>query len=443
MATSTTDLREKADKIDLFSFSTPQMKAFHITWMTFFLCFFGWFGIAPLMPIIREELHLTKGQIGNIMISSVAITIFARLLIGYLCDKIGPRLAYTIVLAIGSIPVMGIGLANSYESFLLFRLAIGVIGASFVITQYHASVMFAPKIVGTANATVAGWGNLGGGVTQMVMPLIFAGFVGMGYSKPEAWRTAMIIPGAALLIMAFIYYRFTQDCPQGNFLELRKTNPDFRAKAKDMEGSFGIALKDYRVWILFLAYGCSFGMEITMDNVAALYFTDNFNLSLETAGIFAGLFAMMNLFARALGGYISDKCAASFGMKGRTIVLAVCILMEGLGIMLFTQMGTLSWAVASMIGFALFIKMANGATYSIVPFVNNKALGSVAGIVGAGGNLGAVYFAYLLKNENATYQQSLYLIGSIIAVVSIACIFLRFKNQPIEVKKAQGESVLS
>ena len=68
---------------------------------------------------------------------------------------------------------MGIGLAQNYEAFLLFRLAIGAIGASFVITQYHTSVMFAPNCVGTANATTAGWGNLGGGVTQMVMPLIF------------------------------------------------------------------------------------------------------------------------------------------------------------------------------------------------------------------------------------------------------------------------------
>src|SRR4051812_14401348 len=149
----------KAEKIKLFSFGKPHMRAFHITWMTFFLCFFGWFGIAPMMGIIREELDLSKAQIGNIMIASVSITIFARIIIGWLCDRVGPRIAYAAVLLLGSIPVMCIGLSDSYESFLLFRLAIGVIGASFVITQYHTSVMFAPKVVGTANATVAGWGN--------------------------------------------------------------------------------------------------------------------------------------------------------------------------------------------------------------------------------------------------------------------------------------------
>src|SRR6185436_5452289 len=120
----------KASKINLLDFKTPPMRAFHLTWITFFLCFFGWFGIAPLMPVIRQDLGLTQGQIGNIMIASVAVTIFARLAIGWLCDRIGPRICYALLLIFGSLPVMLIGLSNSYESFLLFRLAIGVIGAS-------------------------------------------------------------------------------------------------------------------------------------------------------------------------------------------------------------------------------------------------------------------------------------------------------------------------
>ncbi len=167
------DFKNKATKIRLSSLGTVPMRTFHMTWSAFFLCFFGWFGIAPLMAVVRDDLGLSKEQVGNTIIASVAITVIARLAIGWLCDKIGPRRAYTWLLAIGSIPVMTIGLADTYETFLLFRLAIGAIGASFVITQYHTSVMFAPNIVGTANATTAGWGNLGGGVTQMAMPLIF------------------------------------------------------------------------------------------------------------------------------------------------------------------------------------------------------------------------------------------------------------------------------
>ena len=86
------EFENKATKISLFNFSTPQMRAFHMTWFTFFLCFFAWFGIAPLMKIIREEMSLTKSQVGWCIIGSVAITVIARLFIGWLCDRIGPRL---------------------------------------------------------------------------------------------------------------------------------------------------------------------------------------------------------------------------------------------------------------------------------------------------------------------------------------------------------------
>ena len=174
----------KATRIELFRFNTPPMRAFHVTWMAFFLAFFGWFGIAPLMPLVREDLGLSKEQVGNLIIASVAATIFVRLVMGWLCDRIGPRRAYTGLLVLGSLTVMAVGLANSYETLLLARLGIGAVGAAFVITQYHTSVMFAPNVVGTANATTAGWGNMGGGFTQMLMPVELAGVLALGV--PEA-----------------------------------------------------------------------------------------------------------------------------------------------------------------------------------------------------------------------------------------------------------------
>jgi MFS transporter, NNP family, nitrate/nitrite transporter len=416
METTTTT---KATRLNLLDFKTAPMRAFHLTWITFFLCFFGWFGIAPLMPIIREDLGLTKSQIGNIIIASVSITIFARLLFGWLCDKIGPRISYSALLILGSIPVMFIGFSNSYESFLLFRLAIGVIGASFVVTQYHTSVMFAANVVGTANATAAGWGNMGGGATLMIMPLVFAAFTGLGYLDAEAWRLSMVVPGLALFIMGFVYYRYTQDTPDGNLRELRKTNPEYSAKGKDAEGSFVSACKDYRVWALFLAYGACFGIEITIDNIATLYFVDNFNLGLKEAGIIAGTFGLMNIFARALGGIFGDKAGKKFGIQGRIVILSAFLLLEGLGIMLFSAMELLPWAIVTMLLFALFLKMSNGATYSVVPFINKKAIGAVSGIVGAGGNVGAVLAGFLFKSEDMSYRESLFIIGIAVIAVSI------------------------
>src|SRR5204863_9361214 len=101
-------MANKATSIKLFSFSTPQMRAFHLTWMAFFVCFFAWFACAPLMPVIKNEFALTKDQIANINIAAVAVTILVRLVIGPLCDRFGPRRTYTALLLAGSVPVFGV-----------------------------------------------------------------------------------------------------------------------------------------------------------------------------------------------------------------------------------------------------------------------------------------------------------------------------------------------
>jgi NNP family nitrate/nitrite transporter-like MFS transporter len=418
------EVRNKATSIDLFSLKTPQMRAFHMSWFAFFLCFFAWFGIAPLMAVVREELGLTKQQIGNTIIASVSITIIARLIIGWLCDRIGPRLSYTFLLLIGSIPVMAIGLSHGYESFLLFRLGIGVIGASFVITQYHTSVMFAPNVVGTANATSAGWGNLGGGVTQMIMPLIFAGFVGMGYLEPSAWRLSMVAAGGVCFITGIAYFFFTTDLPDGNFKDLRESGE--LTTSETGKGSFWLAARDYRVWALFFVYAACFGIELTINNIAAIYYMDYFDLGLKTAGLVAGLFGLMNIFARTLGGFISDKFVQKSGLRGRVRWLFIALIVEGIALIFFSQMRVLALAIPSMIVFSLFVQMSEGATYSIVPFINKKALGSVAGIVGAGGNMGAVGAGFLFRSEDISYPQALLILGSLVSCFAFFSLLVRF-----------------
>lgn len=425
-------------KLNVLSLKGVQMKTFHITWLTFFVCFFGWFGLAPLMPTIRADLGLTKSQVGNTIIAAVSATIFARLIIGKLCDVWGPRKTHTALLIIGSIPVMLVGLAHSYTSFLLFRLAIGVIGASFVITQFHTSMMFAPNIKGTANALTGGWGNLGGGITNMVMPVIFATIVGFGYTKAEAWRYAMIIPGLMLLIMAIIYYRYTKDTPQGNYDEINRT----RKSSGKTDWSI---LKDWRVWSLALAYAVCFGMEITFDGVAALHFTDTFHLSQGSAGFWAGSFGFMNIFARALGGIASDKVGKKYGIRGKGILLAFMLLLEGCGIILFALAGSLEMALISMITFALFLKMANGATYGITPFINEKNVGMVSGIVGAGGNVGGMLFGFLFKSTTISYVQAFQYIGYAVIVVSLIVLVTKFvvakETETISVADAKLQTV--
>lgn len=420
------DFKGKATKINLFSLGTIPMRTFHMTWFAFFLCFFGWFGIAPLMALVREDLGLTPEQIGNTIIASVAITVVARLLIGWLCDRIGPRKSYTGLLALGSIPVMTIGLADSYETFLLFRLAIGAIGASFVITQYHTSVMFAPNTVGTANATTAGWGNLGGGVTQIAMPLIVAGVMTFVAEQSVGWRVAMVIPGLALLGTSWLYWKFTEDSPDGSYTELRSKGE--LESAQRLKGAFLKACADPRVWALFVIYGACFGVELTINNIAALYFHDSFDLGLATAGLVAGLFGLMNIFARTLGGWVGDRWGLKWGLRGRVWFLGTILFCEGLALMLFSQQTVLPLAIGTLIVFSLCVQMSEGATYSVVPFINKRALGAVAGIVGAGGNAGAVAAGFLFRSAALSWPEALMILGACVVGTSFLAFAVRFSE---------------
>ncbi len=420
----------KADRIDLFTFATPAMRAFHMSWLAFFVCFLAWFGIAPLMPVVRAEFGLSKDQIGWCIIGSVALTTVARLFVGWLCDRLGPRLTYSGLLVFGSFPVMGIGLAHDFPTFLFFRVLIGAIGAAFVITQYHTTQMFSARCVGTANATTAGWGNFGGGVTHLAMPLLFAFLVSVMNLSPEAsWRTSMFIAGAVCFAMGIAYYFLTQDTPRGNLRDLPSTDATVQSAAR---GTFLLACRDPRVWTMFCAYGLCFGVELTIHNVAAMYFVDYFPelgqmdqvRALSIAGLCASVFGGMSIFARTLGGYTADRVGRRGGLSARAKWLFFVLFGEGLLLMLFSQMRGLYAAIGLLMLCGLFVHMAAGATFAVVPFVNRRALGSVAGIVGAGGNAGAVLSGLLFKSDALPWPTAFLVLGTVVTLASFSSLFI-------------------
>jgi NNP family nitrate/nitrite transporter-like MFS transporter len=333
---------------------------------------------------------------------------------------------------------MGIGLAQSYEAFLVARILIGIIGASFVITQYHTSIMFAPNVVGTANATTAGWGNLGGGVTQLVMPLIFTGFIGLSFSSTVSWRLCMLVAGLVILLSGIAYFFLTQDAPEGNFARLRADG--IMPAPRATKGTFLEAARDIRVWALFILYGACFGLELTIDNIAALYFADYFSLPLVTAGIIASLFGLMNIFARTLGGVLGDYSGNRWGLKGRVRWLLLVVLIEGISLIIFSQMRGLVLAIGALMLFSLFVQMACGATFSVVPFINKRALGSVSGIVGAGGNVGAFAAGFLFRSDN--WPLSLLILGVVVIVASLAVLVVRFSPMDEAAARAEMEARL-
>lgn len=394
----------KATKLDLLNFKSIPTRTFWITSISFFMCFFAWFGIVPFMPDVVKDLGLTPTQKWNSIILAVTGTVFARLLVGKLCDKYGPRLCYTALLILGAIPVIACGLVQTPLQFLVCRLFIGFIGASFVITQVHTSLMFAPNVVGTANATSAGWGNLGGGANRLGMPLIAAAVVSFGVADAEAWRYSMVVAGVVCFLMGIVYYVFTQDTPEGNFKDLRVSGRMVTTK-KDQVGFLTVA-KDYRTWILFIVYAACFGIELTVYGTMDDYLQNTFQLERVTAGNMVLSFALMNIFARTLGGFFGDKFGKMKGLRGRVLFLSAILALEGVMLVFFSTTTSIILGVIFLILFSLTVQMAEGATFSVVPFINKKAIGSVSGIVGAGGNVGAFLAALLLKSKSAVAEKA-------------------------------------
>jgi NNP family nitrate/nitrite transporter-like MFS transporter len=255
--------------------------------------------------------------------------------------------------------------------------------------QFWTSRMFTTEIVGTANALAGGWGNLGGGVTQLVMgAALFPLFKSFFGGDPEmAWRTVCIVPAVVAFATGVAIYFISDDAPKGNYDELKKRGnmPEVSAAASFRSGAINI-----NTWLLFLQYACCFGVELTMNNAAALYFKDRFGLSTESAAAIASIFGWMNLFARGLGGFTSDYLNTRMGMRGRLLAQSLLLFVEGILVFVFSNSNSLAASIVCMVFFSLFVQAAEGSTYGIVPYVDPASTGSIAGIVGAGGNVGAV-----------------------------------------------------
>lgn len=191
-----------------------------------------------------------------------------------------------------------------------------------------------------------------------------------------------------------------------------------------------------------MLYAACFGIELTINNVAALYFADYFRLDLKTAGTVAALFGLMNIFARTLGGMVGDLFGRRWGLAGRVRWLFLAILGEGLALILFAQMKLLGLAIATLILFSLFVQMSEGATFAVAPFLNRKALGSVTGIIGAGGNTGAVLAGFLFKGA-LPWNQALFLLGLIIVGVSFLALTVRFSEEDEQAVQAETARLLA
>jgi len=343
-----------------------------------------------------------KSVLANAGVASVASTIFVRVALGTLLERFGPVNVQASLLTFGAIWVFAAAGITAPWNYTMIRFFIGCAGATFVTNQFWCSLMFAPNIVGTANATAAGWGNLGGGVTQVFMLVIlFNPFKDAGMSANTAWRVAMLVPGAMFLVTAVGLKLLCWDTP----LAKRFTTADTGKTGGASMWDYVEVLKDPRVIVMIFQYSACFGTELAMNNQLATHFRSYFQMKASDAAFLAGSFGGMNLFARSLGGILSDFLFAKIGFRGRIWAQFLSLFFEAVFLFAFGCVNNeQEWYVALMvlICFSIFVQMSEGTSYGIVPFMNKQQLAVVSALVGAGGNLGAVIagFCFYKPIEN-------------------------------------------
>eukprot|EP00628_Pelagophyceae_sp_CCMP2097_P030253 CAMPEP_0184205130 /NCGR_PEP_ID=MMETSP0976-20121227/9925_1 /TAXON_ID=483370 /ORGANISM="non described non described, Strain CCMP2097" /LENGTH=489 /DNA_ID=CAMNT_0026509733 /DNA_START=51 /DNA_END=1520 /DNA_ORIENTATION=- len=389
----------KGKELQLFSFARPHMLSFHFSWASFFSAFVCWFAFAPLMPIVKASLGMSLKQVFAVNIASVASTVSARFVVGPLVDRVGPRKCQTFLLVWAAIMTLLGASVTTIWGLGLVRFMIGFAGATFVVTQSWTTGLFVSEIVGTANATAGGWDNLGGSVTYQLMLGTYVGFLRI-LPVDDAWRASFVVPASITLFIAISMFCMADDGPRG---DLQKLQASGVVEKKAISQSMRKGFLNYNSWILGVQYGCCFGVELHMTNIGGVYFSNrkSFDLGVVDGGLCASLFGYMNLFAGRAEARLPTSSQNTKAMRGRMI--AQWFMLMGVGVMLviFGTRVSIHAAIASLIVFSAFVQSAEGSTFGIVPFVDPEYVGGVSAVVGAWGNIGAMFWGLLFLNVYA------------------------------------------
>ena len=467
-------------RFTLFSLE-PRIKVLHYTWLAFFVSFIVWFNHAPLMASIRTSLKLSDQEVGALLILNVALTIPARIVIGMLVDKFGPKLMFSLLLALSGALCIPFALATDFSTLALSRFLLAMVGAGFVVGIRMIGEWFPAKETGLAQGVYAGFGNFGSAAAAVTLPTV-AAMVG----GENGWRWAIGLTGVIAMVYAVIFYLSVSNTPKGStyfspkkmgalevtsrldfvlyvimqiplvlalallawklgpvnlkLLSPLSTNLIFvalgllfiyqvfdsvRINRSMLSGIPVPALQRYsfrQVAALSLAYFVTFGSELAVVSILPLLFKDTFALSLTVAGFVGASFGFTTFFARPAGGGLSDYF-------GRRRLMLLCMLGTALGYLGMSFIGPktgLVFGVSVTFLCSLFVNAGNGAVYAMLPLIKRRLTGQIAGIVGAFGNVGGVLFLTLYSFVT---PQTFFFVAAGTALLGLALIYL-FVEEP-------------
>ena len=176
-----------------------------------------------------------------------------------------------------------------------------------------------------------------------------------------------------------------------------------------------------QVAVLNILYFATFGSELAVVSMLPLFFADTFALSMVQAGLVASAYAFMNLMSRPGGGYISDK----FGRKKTLLILTAGLAVGYVVMSMIDSSWPLVVAIIAAMACSFFVQAGEGAVFAAVPLIKRSLTGQIAGMTGAYGNVGAVFYLTILSMVD---YQVFFLVIAGTAVLGFVTLF--FMKEP-------------
>lgn len=162
-----------------------------------------------LSKMIEQFDWLSKSNVKALLVTNVALTIPARIIVGGLIDKHGPRRIFAGLMVLMLIPGLTFAFGNNLTQLMMSRLVLGAIGAGFVIGIKMTANWFTPKYIGRAEGFYAGWGNFGSAAAAAMVPFIAVNLLG------GDWRWSLAITSIVTAIYGVVYFMIVTDYPEG------------------------------------------------------------------------------------------------------------------------------------------------------------------------------------------------------------------------------------
>ncbi|MGL4497106.1 MAG: nitrate/nitrite transporter [Beijerinckiaceae bacterium] len=390
-----------------------QQTALWMSTFAFTICFAVWTIFAIIGIQIQKDLGLTETQFGLLVGTPIFTGSIIRLLLGIWSDQIGGRIVLTLTMLSAAVMTALLTYANTYPTFLLAALGVGLAGGSFSVGVAYVAKWFPKEKQGTALG-IFGAGNVGAAVTKFIAPTIMVGY---------GWRMVAIVWAIALAATAVLFFVTTKDDPD---LAARKASG---AKPESLMAMME-PLTNIQVWRFSLYYFFVFGAFVALALWLPKYLIGVYGLDIKTAGMIGAAYSVPASIFRAYGGHLSDKYGARRVMYWTFIVSVICTFLlsypptqytiDGIrGPVTFTAKMSLPAfiVVAFVLGF--FMSLGKAAVFKHIPVYYPNRVGAVGGVVGLVGGLGGFVLPIIfgmLNDLTGVWQSCFWLLFAIVAV---------------------------